>query len=60
MVSHITSEDLIEFLRDTEPEWYREPADDLILRPLEIHEVPADMKSQECGAFMNRLHNCIP
>jgi predicted RNase H-like HicB family nuclease len=41
VVAATTSEELIEFLRDTEPEWYREPADDLILRPLEIHEVPA-------------------
>lgn len=36
-----TSEELIEFLRDTEPDWYRGPAEDIILRPLEIHEVPA-------------------
>ena len=41
VVSPISSEELIEFLRDTEPEWYREPAEDLILRPFEVHEVPA-------------------
>ena len=36
-----STEELIEFLRDTEPEWYREPSGDLILRPLEVHEVPS-------------------
>jgi len=41
VVSPISSEELIEFLRDTEPEWYRGPAKDLILRPFEVHEVPA-------------------
>ena len=41
VVAPITSEDLIEFLRDTEPEWFRVSNDDLILRPLEVHEVPA-------------------
>ena len=41
IVSSISVEDFIEFLRDTEPEWYKEPADGLILRPLEVHEVPA-------------------
>ena len=41
VVAPTTSEELIEFLKDTEPEWYTEPAADLILRPLEIHEVPA-------------------
>jgi len=39
-VSPISVEELIEFLRDTEPEWYKEPAEGLILRPLEVHEVP--------------------
>jgi predicted RNase H-like HicB family nuclease len=38
-VSHISTEELIEFLKDTEPEWYREPPEDLLLRPLEVHEV---------------------
>jgi predicted RNase H-like HicB family nuclease len=37
----ISTEELIEFLRDTEPEWYREPAEGLMLRPLEVHEVPS-------------------
>jgi predicted RNase H-like HicB family nuclease len=37
----ISTEELIEFLRDTEPEWYKEPAEGLILRPLEVHEVPS-------------------
>jgi predicted RNase H-like HicB family nuclease len=37
----ISTEEFIEFLRDTEPEWYKEPAEGLILRPLEIHEVPS-------------------
>lgn len=41
VVSPLPTEDLIEFLRDTEPEWYREPAEGLLLRPLEIHEVPS-------------------
>ena len=41
VVASISSEELIEFLRDTEPEWYKEPREGLILRPLEVHEVPA-------------------
>lgn len=41
VVSHISTEDFIEFLRDTEPEWYKEPGEGLILRPLEVHEVPS-------------------
>jgi len=40
-VSSISIEEFIEFLRDTEPEWYREPGEGLLLRPLEIHEVPS-------------------
>ena len=39
IVSHVSTEEFIEFLRDTEPEWYREPAEGLLLRPLEVHEV---------------------
>jgi hypothetical protein len=31
----------IEFLRDTEPDWVKEPEDGFILKPLEIHEVPS-------------------
>ncbi len=41
VVSTIPSEELIEFLRDTEPEWYKGPMEGLILRPFEVHEVPA-------------------
>jgi len=33
IVSSISVEDFIEFLRDTEPEWYKGPADGLILSP---------------------------
>jgi len=33
-------EELIEFLRDIQPEWYRKSGKDLILRPFEVHEVP--------------------
>jgi predicted RNase H-like HicB family nuclease len=40
-VSHISTEELIEFLRDTEPEWYKGPAEGLLLRPLKVHEVPS-------------------
>jgi len=39
--SSIPTDELIEFLRDTEPDWYREPGEGLILRPLEVHEVPS-------------------
>jgi predicted RNase H-like HicB family nuclease len=41
VVSPIPTEDLIEFLRDTEPDWYKEPSEELWLRPLEVHEVPS-------------------
>jgi predicted RNase H-like HicB family nuclease len=37
----IPIEDFIEFLRDTEPDWYKEPEGGFVLRPLEIHEVPS-------------------
>lgn len=40
-ISPISIEEFIEFLRDTEPEWYKEPGEGLILRPLEVHEVPS-------------------
>jgi len=40
VVSPISSEELIEFLRDIQPEWYRKSGKDLILRPFEVHEVP--------------------
>ena len=39
IVSHISTEEFIEFLKDTEPDWYREPPEDLLLRPLEVYEV---------------------
>lgn len=41
VVSPVAPEELIEFLRDTEPEWYEEPKEGMILRPLEVHEVPS-------------------
>jgi predicted RNase H-like HicB family nuclease len=41
MRSSISTDEIIEFLRDTEPDWYREPGEGLILRPLEVHEVPS-------------------
>ncbi len=34
-------EDFIDFLRDTEPDWVKEPKEGFILKPLEIHEVPS-------------------
>lgn len=37
----ISTEEFIEFLRDTEPDWYKEPGEGLILRPLEVHELPS-------------------
>ncbi len=40
-VSPVPTQEFIEFIRDTEPEWYKEPAEGLLLRPLEIHEVPS-------------------
>ena len=39
--SPISTEEFIEFLKDTEPEWYKETGTGFILRPLEVHEVPA-------------------
>jgi len=41
VVSPISTEEIIEFLKDTEPDWYKEPAEGLLLRPLEVHEVPS-------------------
>lgn len=41
IVSPISTGEFIEFLKDTEPEWYKEPGEGLILRPLEVHEVPS-------------------
>jgi len=37
----ISTNEFIEFLHDTEPEWYKGPGEGLILRPLEVHEVPS-------------------
>ncbi len=39
--SPISIEEPIEFLRDTEPEWYKGSELGFILKPLEVHEVPA-------------------
>jgi predicted RNase H-like HicB family nuclease len=41
MRSPISTDEFIEFLKDTEPDWYREPGEGMILRPLEVHEVPS-------------------
>jgi predicted RNase H-like HicB family nuclease len=37
----ISAEELIEFLTDTEPEGYLLPPDNMLLRALEVHEVPS-------------------
>ena len=39
--SPMSTNEFIEFLKDTEPEWYKEPAKDMLLRPLEVHELPS-------------------
>lgn len=41
VVSPIPTNEIIEFLKDTEPKWYKEPKKGLIIRPLEVHEVPS-------------------
>ncbi|MCP5104974.1 MAG: hypothetical protein GY950_16425 [bacterium] len=41
VVSPISTEELIEFLQDTEPEWHKETGKSFRLRPFEVHEVPA-------------------
>jgi predicted RNase H-like HicB family nuclease len=41
VVAPIPTSEIIEFLRDTEPEWYQESGKGMLLRPLEVHEVPA-------------------
>ncbi len=43
-VSSVPTEELIEFLSDTEPGWYKEPEDGLILKPFEVHEVMKESK----------------
>ena len=39
VISSISAEALIEFFRDTEPEWYTGPSEGMMLRPLEVHEI---------------------
>jgi predicted RNase H-like HicB family nuclease len=41
IVESVSSNDFIEFIKDTEPDWYKAPGKGLILRPFEIHEVPS-------------------
>lgn len=40
IVEPVSSSDLIEFIKDTQPEWYQNSNKKLMLHPLEIHEVP--------------------
>ena len=40
VTSPVPTHEFIEFLRDTAPDWYKEQGEGLILRPLEVHEVP--------------------
>ena len=40
-VSPISTEEFIEFFGDTESECYKEPPEILLLRPLEVYEVPS-------------------
>ncbi|MFH0801879.1 MAG: hypothetical protein V2A78_05765 [bacterium] len=40
VVAPIATEEVIEFLQDTEPEWHKRSRKGLLLRPFEIHEVP--------------------
>ncbi|MFW0859227.1 MAG: hypothetical protein AAGB97_03470 [Dehalococcoidia bacterium] len=39
-VAPLSTEELIEFLKDTEPAWYRKPPAGFPLKPFEVHEVP--------------------
>ena len=39
-VASLSTEELIEFLKDTEPVWHKKPPGGFPLKPLEIHEVP--------------------
>jgi predicted RNase H-like HicB family nuclease len=41
MVSSVSSEELIEFFKDTEPDDHAEAPEGLLLRTLEVHEVPS-------------------
>jgi predicted RNase H-like HicB family nuclease len=38
IISPISTDELIEFLRDTEPDWLKE---ETFIRPLEVHEIPS-------------------
>jgi len=40
VVSSISIDDLIEFFKDTAPEWHKQ-SDKFTLRPFEVHEVPS-------------------
>ena len=40
VVEQIPIDELIEFLRDTEPEWFGKSGNPPFFRPYEIHEVP--------------------
>ena len=37
----ISTNELIEFFNDTEPDWYQGPKTNKLLRPFEVHEVPS-------------------
>jgi len=37
----ISTNELIEFFNDTEPEWYQGATKNKMLRPFEVHEVPS-------------------
>ena len=41
VVAPVSTEEFIEFLHDTEPEWHKHQEKEFSLRPFEIHEVPA-------------------
>ena len=41
IISPISTEEFIEFLKDTAPDWYKGPGKGFLLKPLEIHEVPS-------------------
>ncbi len=41
VVEPLPMQEFVEFLKDTEPEWYQGPSSDRLLRPLEVHEVPS-------------------
>ncbi len=41
VVSPISIEEFVDFLRETEPDWHKYLPDDLLLKPREVHEVPS-------------------